>query len=422
MAAPFTRGLRKRPSDAVRWTRCTASLRFTKDYPNESSGAADEGTAAHWVREMSLDLGFDAYDWIGTKLKINGVIYECDDDMADALQPGIDEIREFQGKMYNEVWVDTTPWVGLDENGKRQGGTVDCAVIGTDLIVLSDLKFGRGVPVQAVKNDQQMLYALALYHMIAKGMSKATNFLIIIDQPRNSAGGGYWHTTLEELEAYGRKVINAAKEVDSDEACFTPGEEQCRWCPAANVPGRPGGCPAHSDDMMSSVELTFDDLDGPEVWTPPIVDGMTIERLIQIHDKASGIKKWLDYCHARVIQHLLDEGPTGGKKAVYGRRPARKWASLGAAEAFMLQKLPSTSTPFNKKLKSPSQLEKEVGKKYEVPLSLLDIGEPKPTVTDIDDDRPAITALVDDFDDLGEDPDVQNDFDDLGDETDDLNL
>lgn len=407
MAYPFRKGLRKRPSDAVRWTRCAAALRFTLDYPNTSSGAADEGTAAHWIREMCLELGMDAYDWIGTKVSVGGTLYECDFDMAEALQGGIDEICEFDGEIFNEVWVDTTEWVGLDENGKRQGGTVDCGIVGSNLIVLSDLKFGQGVPVPAVRNDQQSLYGLAFYHQIAKHISDATEFLIIIDQPRNSAGGGYWPVTLAELEKYGQFVKTRAAMADDPDAEFTPGEEQCRWCPAANVPGRPGGCPAHSADMMDAIGLTFDDLDAPEEWTPPVVDEMTIERLIQISDKSSGIKKWLEYCHARVIQHLLEEGPVGGKKAVYGRRPNRKWSSPSAAEAFMLQKL--TSTPFNKKLKSPSQVEKEIGKKYQVPGALIERGEPKPIVVDIEDARESIAPLNAEFDDF----DDTNDFDDF---------
>lgn len=413
MAAPFRKGLRKRPSDASRWTRCAKSLSFTKHYPNESSVAADEGTAAHLVREWCLDVGFEPYDFIGTQINVNGALYECDIDMADALQPGIDEIREFDGEVFVETWVDTTEWVGLDEDGKPQGGTVDCGVIGTELIVLSDLKFGRGVAVPAVKNDQQMLYALGLYHQVAKHISKAKQFLIIIDQPRNSAGGGYWSVTLDELEAYGRFVKNRAKLCDSDDAEFTPGESQCKWCPAANLEGRIGGCPAHNEDMMELVGLEFDDLDAEEAWEPPVVEEMTFERLIQIEDKASAIKKWLGWIHGRSLQHLLDEGPTAGKKAVLGRKPNRKWLDGNLAEAFIKQ---NVSDAFNKKLKSPSQVEKEIGKKYKVPVALLEDSEAKPVIVDEADERDSITALADDFDDYGNDSenDEVSDFEDFG--------
>lgn len=405
MAYPFKKGYRKRPSDAARWTRCAKALAFTKDYPNTSTGAADEGTAAHWIREQCLDLGFDAYDWIGTTVRVNGVGYECDPDMADALQPGIDEIREFPGKMFVETWVDTTEWVGPDEDGKPQGGTVDCGVVGTDLIVISDLKFGRGEPVQAAGNDQQMLYALAFYHAVAKHISSATTFLIIIDQPRNGAGGGYWTVTLADLEKYGAFIKARSEAADDPDAEFTPGVKQCKWCPAANVPGRPGGCPAHNQDMMDDVGITFDDLDAEDEWEPPIVEGMTPERMIAISLKRKRIEQWLEYCHAAAIQHLTDEGPCAGQKAVYGRAGNRKWASEDAAQAFMLQTLDSRD-PFNKKLKSPAQVEKEKGKKFKVPAALVEQSDPKPIMVPEEDDREAIMPFNDEFDDYGSEIDL----------------
>lgn len=144
------RGLRKRPSDAGRWTRCPKALSFTKDYPNTSSDAADEGTACHHVRQMCLSFGFDAYDFIGAKVPVNGKLWEFTADLADAVQPGLDEIWSYEGRLIVEQWVDTTQWVGLDENGDRQGGTIDCGVIGRRLYVQSDLKAGMGVAVQAV--------------------------------------------------------------------------------------------------------------------------------------------------------------------------------------------------------------------------------------------------------------------------------
>lgn len=409
MSAPFhmaemhRAGFRKRPSDAARWTRCAKALSFTKDYPNTSTGAADEGTAAHWVREQCLEFGFDAYDFIGRSIRVNGVAYECDADMADALQPGIDEIREFEGRVFVEHWVDTTEWVGYDENGKPQGGTVDCAVVGTDLIFCSDLKFGRGVPVHAAKNDQQMLYMLAFYHSVAKHISKATTFIITIDQPRNSAGGGHWTTTIEELEAYGAFIKERAAAADSLNAEFTPGPKQCHWCPAANVPGRPGGCPAHNADMMGEVEIEFEDLDAPEAWQPPRIDELTPERLIALSRKRKAITDWLEYCHAAAMQHLMDVGPTAGQKAVLGRAGNRKWSDERAAEAFLRQQLPG-GDPHNRKLKSPAQVEKEIGSKFKVPNALVEQSDPKPIMVPEEDDREAIKPFNDEFEDYGANP------------------
>lgn len=396
-------GLRKRPSDAARWRRCARALRFTRDYPNTSTEAADEGTAAHLIREMSLDIGFDAYDFIGTQIMVNGVLYECDSEMAEHLQEGIDEIRQFDGKMFVEYWVDTTALVGFDEHGRRQGGTIDLAIVGEHLTVLSDLKFGKGVAVQAVENDQQLIYLWALYHEVIQHIAPdCKTFLIIIDQPRNGAGGGYWSITLDELLAYGEQIkIDAAKTEDPN-ACFTPTVKGCLWCPAANVPDRPGGCPAHAEWLLEQIDLDFSQLDEAEdfgvVWQPPRVEGLTPERLIQISLAKSGIEKFLEYAHAQGLQYLMERGPIAGQKAVHGRRPPRKPRNEKAFEAFLRQKLPSAD-PFNKKLKTASQAEKEIGGKYEIPEALVERGTPKPVMVPVGDARPAIAVIEDEFDD-----------------------
>lgn len=378
-------------------------MQLTKDYPNESTEFADEGTVAHWVREQCLSFGFDPYSFIGTVMKLNGRRWTVSSDMADFLQPGIDEIREFDGEMFVEKWVDTTEWVGLDEDGNPQGGTLDCGVVGEHLIVLSDLKYGEGVPVSAVDNDQQILYALAFWNQIARHISEAREFLIIIDQPRNSQGGGYWTISLDDLIARGEKIKQRALAADSETPEFTPGEKQCKWCPAANVEGRIGGCAAHARWVADLIDMDFTDIDNCNAlgtdWEPPMVASMTPERLVHIATRKNDIVKWLDYVHAQALQAVIDNGPIAGRKAVLGRRPPRKPIDEGAFEAFLRQKLPSRD-PFNKKLKTPSQAEKEIGGKYEIPNALVERGQPKPVLAPVEDSRPMIRAVEDEFDDV----------------------
>lgn len=409
--SPHYRGFIRRPSDAARWMGCPASLRFTADYPkDESSEWADEGTAAHAIREECLFWGFDAYHFIGSKQEVNGRTFEVTPEMAEYLQEGIDEIRQFPGRMVVEYRVDTSNWVGFDENGKRQGGTVDCAVVGQELVVLSDLKYGFD-PVSPVKNEQQMLYALAFYHEVVKHISKATEFLIIIDQPRIPNGGGYWSVNLDELEEFGERVKDAAYATESPDAPFNPCISSCKWCPAANVPGRPGGCEAHANSAIAHLDLSVDTLDvEPDEPLPlPPVESLTPERLLTIHENRKAIEKFLDYCSVMALQHVLTNGPTAGKKAVYGKGGNRKWLSEGAAEAFIREKLPSVD-PFNKRLISPSQMEKLHGKKYQVPSALVERSDPKPILVPVEDARDAIAPLNDEFEDYGDD-----EFEDYGD-------
>lgn len=155
--------------------------------------------------------------------------------------------------------------------------------------------------------------------------------------------------------------------------------------------------------MVDEINLKFSDLDICDEleieWQPPKVEAMTPERLVRLSLSKKSIEKFLEYAHAQALQHLIDHGPIGGQKAVSGRQPPRKWADPDAGEAFMRQKLISAD-PFNKKLKTPAQVEKEVGSKYQVPTALVEQGRPKPAMVPVEDDRPAIRPIESRFDDV----------------------
>lgn len=385
------------PSDSSRWLNCAGSINFTKDYPNKASEHAAQGTVAHWVREQCLEFGFEPYHFIGTKMRSDGFLFEVDGEMAEHLQYGIDEIREFEGKLFVETRISLDRWM------PGQFGTLDAGIVGQKLIVLSDLKFGEGVAVQAVDNTQQMIYALGFWEQIARHISSATEFLIIIDQPRNAEGGGVWPVTLETLLAFGETVRAKAAATFDPNAPLTPSKKACAWCPAANIEGRIGGCPAHHQMMAEAIDLKFSELDiadelGIE-WKPPQVGFMTPERKAHLARVKTTIVNWLEYIHADVLQERIDQGPAFGVKAVHGRRPARKWIAPEPAEAFLTEVLPADQV-FTKKMISPSQAESIFGKGRPIPRALVDQGNPKPILVPVEDKRPALQTLDDRFDDV----------------------
>lgn len=182
------------PSASHRWAHCTASVHAIEEArrrrlipDDESSEAADQGTAAHSVREKCLTTGKDAHDFIGSVEVVNGREWPVTEEMADYLQPGIDWIRERSagGKLLIEEKVALDPWL------PGQFGTVDCAfawvnpVDGVKELVLSDLKYGF-VAVEAEGNPQQMIYALGVLRRFY-GMDRyhwPPRVRIMIDQPR----------------------------------------------------------------------------------------------------------------------------------------------------------------------------------------------------------------------------------------------
>ena len=396
-----------RPSDAARWIECSGSLQATAGYPiQEENEFTAEGTAAHSIREKCLRFGFEPFDFIGTTARVGSFEFEVDEEMAEHLMPGIDEIRGFDGQLFVEKRVDTSEWVGLDSKGQRQGGTLDCGVVGSKLIVISDLKFGMGVAVQAVRNWQQILYALAFWRQIARHISDAKQFLIIIDQPRNHAGGGYWSVSLDELLAFGEHIKARALLTKIQGAPLTPGDKQCQWCPAANLPGKPGGCTAHHEWMADQIDMKFETIDKLEAigldWTPPKIHSLTPERKAHIVRVKSTVEKWLEKLHADVIADGLANRPTPGLKVVEGRKPPRKWRDLVPAEAWLEQRL-GPEKIFNRKLISPTQSEKLLGKGNEPPNALVERGSPKPILVPLEDARPPIKTVDEKFDAMSDD-------------------
>ena len=76
-------------SGAKRWMNCPGSVRLCRTIPNESSAAAEEGTAAHELAETCLKSGQDAVEFIDRT--VHG--FTVDEDMAEAVQVYLDYIR-----------------------------------------------------------------------------------------------------------------------------------------------------------------------------------------------------------------------------------------------------------------------------------------------------------------------------------------
>jgi hypothetical protein len=371
-----------RPSSGATWFHCPGSIRFTaKAEPEATSNFAAEGTAAHTIREMCLEAGLDATDFIGKSIVADGHTFLVDDDWAEALQPGIERIREFTGDVFIEHPLKLGPWL------PGRMGTLDAGVVGRKLIVISDLKFGRGVPVSPVENIQQMIYALAFHHRHASKISDAKEFLIIIDQPRNPQGGGEWRVTLDELNEFGNTLKAKVELTNDPNAPRIAGEKQCYWCP-----GKTLGCPEYEIYNLDLLSAKLPDLDNecdelalPEVMTP--------QRRSYLLRHKKMIEDWLERHHAAAIDDALMGKPVPGLKAVYGRRPPRKWSDEETASSFLSERL-SAEQIFTRKLITPTKLEKLEPKVFADASKLMERGDPKPVLVSELDSRPAIETYA----------------------------
>lgn len=392
------------PSGADSWMVCRGYINATRGLPDKTTVYAAEGTCAHTIHETCLLLGCDPDIFLGRKMSADGFDFEVKPEWVRALQPGIDRVREFAGKMFVEYRVDTTRWVGLDRKGRRQGGTLDTGIVGKKLIVIKDLKFGAGVPVSPKRNRQMMIYALGFWDNVARHLTDATNFLLIVDQPRCAGGGGEWECTLEELLEFGEEVKAAAEATRDPNAPRTASEKGCYFCPAAKT-----GCDEYDRFQLDIISQQFDDLDAELNEKPDLPRQLTSERRSYVVRHASMFTKWLQQLHTDCLADALAGDPTPGLKAVTGRKGDRRWVDPAVAEGFLLKRL-SREKAFTSKLISAPQAENLLSTKdWAAAKKLITQDDGKPMLVPDTDERPAITPtadLFDDLDDVGETSDL----------------
>lgn len=388
------------PSAAERWMTCPGSVSLSKQFDDDTSIFAAEGTCAHWVREQCLnDPEKNVEDFVGTVIHCEGYYFEVLEEWIRYLQPTIDWARDISSgrgcHMVVEYRVDLSEWLPGD------GGTLDLGIITPDLIYVNDEKFGAGILVEAERNKQQMLYALGFWENYARHKTKATTFRLMIDQPRARGGvGSTWDCSLDELLAFGEEVRAAGKATKDPDAPLQVSAKGCQFCKVlANL-----ACPAVHDFVQEAAGLNPDlpKLKGAVIM--PEIEKLDIERRLFLIKNWSVISKYGSLLKQNVLQDAMTGEVTPGFKAV-ATEGDRAWVSEAAVVEFMKGKIADKDL-FNKQLKSPAQLEIIVGTRTWHQLQELIVRpEGPPALVPESDKRPALMNMVDLLPDLGDDDD-----------------
>ncbi len=397
------------PSGADRWMRCAGSVEAEELEPNDENQWSAEGTVAHFLFERCLKLGFEMSDFLGKSFTQGKFTFKCDDDMVEYLQPIIDEILDTPGQHFYESKVDLSRWL------PDQFGTLDVGILQVKRgwIIIRDLKYGGGLPVRAEMNYQLMIYAAGFWDCVAKhvwpkGADKPM-FKIIIDQPRNDAGGGEFKISYEDLMDFMETVADAGEKTYPDYykngvVPRTAGDKQCSYCRAAqNL-----HCRDYDEWNLKKYGAKFDDYQngkaGPKLPDPLKMDPDVRARIL---DMAPSLNQWIKRLHADAINDCLAGRPSGGKKAVEGsKRGPRRWKDEAAAEAWLDKNLPPDAELFEMKLISPTKAQPFLGKGGKALLAPHVVqADPKPILVPLNDPRKALETVDEKFSDFGDDDD-----------------
>ena len=409
------------PSTAHRWRKCPGSVRQSRGLPNTAGIEAAYGTVFHEFAALCIQHGLDPQGFVGAKMTVEpfGEL-TFDQAMADNMLPGLDLIRAYMAapgaKTIVEERVDLTYWVGPGEFG-----TTDCAVIDITnwRLVVFDWKYGAGVPVSPVRNDQAFLYGLGTWTSFAHAMfadhilethgdaaldapwEDDIELVVIIEQPRAEGGGGVWTTTVGEMLAEGERIRLDAAATEDPDAPIIPGPDQCKFCLA----GKAMVCPEKPKHLLKLAGTDFDDLESDFMCgvPPDIPSAFTPEQRSQLLLHKSMFEKMFEDLHAAAFNDAEKGRPVPGMKLVTGRSPARAWRDDQKAEAILKSQFGEEA--FNKKLLSPAQIEEKVGKKdFGVRFKRhVKEGERKSVLVPVSDKRDAIPNYTRDFDGLEDD-------------------
>ena len=361
-------------SAAHRWLECPASVRMQEGEKDTAGFAAQEGTAAHALGEEALRAQLHPDTFIGDTFE--GFVVDAE--MAEQVGKYYDYVTDlFNSENHNlmiERRVEYTDWV---PNGF---GTADAIAIGNGVCHVIDLKYGKS-PVYADNNPQGMLYALGCLQGF-EWLHDMDLFVIHIIQPR-IGNFSEWSIRKDDLIAFGEYARERAALTLLEHAPYAPSAKSCQWCKAQ------ARCEALAEHNLEILCSDFDSIDLPEVGK------LTNEEIAQIIPNAGLIKGWLDALATKALDEAL-VGAMPGYKAVAGRS-TREWGDAEAAEKFLRQtrKL-KVDQAYTKKLISPTQAEKILGKKDDRLNGLIVKPPGKPSLAPADDKRPALNNL-DDF-------------------------
>jgi hypothetical protein len=354
-------------SGSSRWLTCTGSVKAESQFPNTSSSYAMEGTTAHSLAERCLTEDITPNYYLNKQL--DG--YTVDEEMVDNVAAYVAYVKSFSGIHFYEVRVDFSEWI------PDGFGTSDAIVIDSksNTVHVIDLKYGKGVPVDAENNSQGMLYALGVLSEYGF-IYDIDNVVIHIYQPRIKNYSS-WSITATELLKWAEWAKQRAEESLQDDAPRTPSDKACQWCKAKAT------CKALLDHTHKIIMHDFDELDNIKP------DTLTDKEIKVILDNAKLIKSWLDAVESHVFDKLNDGQDFDGYKLVEGRS-TRAWLNEDTAAQVLLKSGLEPDTLYTKKLISPAQAEKVLKKDKTILSELISKGEGKPTLVQSCDKRDAI--------------------------------
>lgn len=387
------------PSSAKRWMTCTPSARLEATRPEKDTAYTREGTIAHAMAEailrdlldQNLDHFPDAAEYLTSR---SGIILAefCRTaeheglDWKEMAETVYDNYVRLVYESYLAAKLEDPDAVLLIEAKLKLSefipegfGSSDAVLIYGDTLEVFDLKYGKGVKVDAEENAQMMCYALGAY--LGPGeLYDINRVLMTIIQPRLRHESSWGMHVLDLMLWAKNKLRPAAKMAFEGKGKQIPGEH-CRFCKVA------AQCKALADYTLKVSE---------DKTEPGL---MSLEEIARILPHFATIKSWISSVEEFALEAALEGDTIPGYKVVEGRS-VRKISNVAEAMARLEGNgIPAENYLKPAELKTITDLEKTLTKKgFKTILGDLVIKpEGKPTLVEEADPREPFSKARNDF-------------------------
>lgn len=367
-------------SGSHRWMNCTPSALLESEFGEDvRSIFADEGTLAHELSEAVIRKATGEHTEQQAE-EIIAVIQANElynDEMPLEVQKYVDLVLEryAEAKKSDECAVLLIEQKFDFSHIVPEGfGTGDACIIANGVLEIIDLKYGKGVMVEAKENPQLKLYGLGAVETYDMVYTFDTVRLTII-QPRLDHIVS-WDTSLNDLMAWGNDIVKPKAELAIEGKGIQKAGDWCRFC---KVKAR---CATLAAESTRLARMEFKD---PHL--------LTDEQLMQVYHQKDRLVDWANAVDEYVLKQAIEGKTWEGLKLVAGKSN-RKWSNEEAVKSLLTEKGFPTDKFINSKLAGIGDVEKLVGKDL-FPLLLTPFiikPEGKPTLAPIEDKRPAFDS------------------------------
>lgn len=362
------------PSSGGRLLTCPGSAKATEGMPDVQTIFSNEGTDAHLLAELRVkealgiecDVKLDDLTWYSKEME----------EYIEGYKNYVFEKIELAKEKCKDPAVLIEQKVSAQRYDENLYGTTDISIIADKHLTIIDLKYGKGVQVDARENIQEMIYSICCLETFGD-LYDIEDVTLCIYQPRLSSISE-WTITVKELYKWAEEVLKPGIQKIRDGVEEFHPSKYCVFCKAKSL------CKALRDKNLELAKHEF---------RPPFL--MDDDEIEEVLDKADDFTSWLN----SVKEFALNEAIHGKKysnwKLVEGRS-IRKYTN----EDEVARRVKDAGfNPYEEKLLSITDMTAMLGKtKFnELLKDLLVKPRGKLTLATRDDKRPEVTSAEIDF-------------------------